>query len=169
MSWYLLQTSPNCETKVIKEIERKIANGLPIREVYMPTETVFELKNSVKKECKKRIYANYIFLNMEYNDQIWHLLKRIPGVIGFVGQKGKPSTISEKEVAEIKTKFSEEMPKPKVIFKVGSKVYITSGTFANFYGIINSVDYSKNKAKVAINIFNRETEVEIELGNLRLE
>lgn len=169
MSWYTLQTSPNYEAKVTAEIERKILNGLPISEIFAPIETIFELKNGVKKERKKRLYTNYIFLNMEYSDQIWHALKGIRGVVGFIGQKGSPSAIPQSQIDEMKLKVSGEAPKPKIIFDVESKVRITSGSFADFYGIVRSVDYSKNKAKVAINIFNRETEVEIELGDLSIE
>lgn len=169
MSWYTLQTSPNYEKKVTSEIEKKIANGLPITEIFAPIETIFEIVNGVKKERQKRLYTNYIFLDMEYSDQIWHALKGIRGVVGFIGQKGRPAVVPQKEIDAMKAQISGEAPKPKIVFDVESRVRITSGSFADFYGIIRNVDYSKNKAKVAINIFNRETEVDIDLSTLELD
>lgn len=169
MSWFTLQTKPNYEAKVTSEIEKKIANGLPIKEIFAPIETVYELKNGVKKERQKRIYTNYLFLDMEYSDETWHSLKSINGVVAFIGQKGKPSTVSEKEISAMKAQVSNDAPKPKVIFEIESRVRITSGSFEDFRGIIRSVDYAKNKAKVAITIFQRENEVDIELSAIELD
>jgi transcriptional antiterminator NusG len=169
MSWYTLQTKPNYEAKVTSEIEKKRANGLPINEIFAPIETVYELKNGVKKERQKRIYTNYLFLDMNYSDEIWHALKSINGVVAFIGQKGKPTPVSDKEIAAMKAQVSTDAPKPKIVFEVESRVRITSGSFADFYGVVRSVDYTKNKAKVVITIFNRENEVEIELGAIELD
>jgi transcriptional antiterminator NusG len=169
MSWYTLQTRSNYEKKVTTEIERKIANGLPITEIFAPIETIFELVNGVKKERQKRVYTNYIFLDMEYNDQIWHALQSIPGVIGFIGQKGRPAIVPQKEIDAMKAQVGGEAPKPKIVFEVESRVRITSGSFADFFGIVRSVDYTKSKATVVLNIFNRETEVDIELSALELD
>ncbi len=166
MAWYTLQTRPNYEAKVTEEIEKKIAQGTPIREIFAPIETIFELKNGQKVEKKKRLYTNYIFIEMDYSDATWHVLKGIRGVVGFIGSKGKPVAVSDKEIASMKEQISSEAPTPKLVFESGSKVRITEGSFADFYGVIKNVDYSKNKAKVGINIFNRETEVEIEIGSL---
>lgn len=166
MSWYTLQTSPNYEAKVTEAINKKMVEGLPIREIFAPIETVFELKDGKKVEKKKRLYTNYIFVEMDYSDSIWHSLKGIRGVVGFIGAKGRPAVVSDREIGSMKEQISSEAPKPKVSFEDGSKVRITSGSFADFYGVIKNVDYSKNKAKVGINIFNRETEVELELNCL---
>lgn len=169
MSWYTLQTRPNYEAKVTEEINKKISEGIPVREIFAPIETIFELKNGQRVEKKKRLYTNYLFLEMDYSDATWHVLKGIRGVVGFIGAKGKPAIVSDKEIEVMKLKVSGEAPKPKVVFEVESRVRITNGSFADFYGIIRSVDYSKNKAKVAINIFNRETEVDLELSVLEHE
>jgi len=168
MTWYTLQTKPNYEAKVTSEIEKKRLNGLPIKEIFAPIETIYELKNGVKKERQKRIYTNYLFLDMDYSDETWHALKSINGVVAFIGQKGKPTAVSEKEITAMKAQVSTDTPKPKVVFEVESRVRITSGSFADFQGFIRSVDYSKNKAKVVLNIFNRESEVDIELGSIEL-
>ena len=169
MSWYTLQTKPNYEAKVTAGIEMKMAKGLPIAEIFAPIETIFETKNGVKKERKKRVFTNYIFVNMDYSDDIWHSLKGIPGVVCFIGQKGKPNSIPDREIEAMKARVNVDAPKPKVVFDIDSRVRITSGSFADFFGVISSVDYTKSKAKVVVNIFNRETEVEIELSSLSLD
>lgn len=166
MSWYTLQTTPNYEAKVTTALEDLISKGHPIREIFAPIETIFELKNGVKKEKKKRVYTNYIFVDLDYSDNIWHALKGIRGVVGFIGNKGKPTVVSEKEIVQMKSSISDEAPKPKIIFDVDTKVRIKEGSFADFFGTVKNVDYSKNKAKVSINIFNRETEVDLELNVL---
>lgn len=166
MSWYTLQTKPNYEAKVTEKMEEKISKGLPVREVFSPVEIIFELKNGVKKEKKKRIYPNYIFVEMDYTDNVWHEIKDIKGVIKFIGLKGKPAIVPDKDIEMMKNKLINEVPKPKIVFDIESKVRIANGSFADFYGIVRAVDYAKNKAKVAVNIFSRETEVELDLSSL---
>lgn len=168
MSWYTLQTRPNYEAKVTQAIEKKIAEGLKIREIFAPIETVFELKDGKKVEKKKRVYTNYIFVELDYNDLIWHSLKEIKGVVGFIGPKGKPAVLSEKEVEHMKLKVQTEAPKPKIMFDKGASVRINSGSFENSIGVIKDVDYSKSKAKVEINIFNRSIEVDLDLNVLEI-
>ncbi len=168
MSWYTLQTRPNYEAKVTQAIEKKIAEGLRIREIFAPIETVFELKNGQKVEKKKRVYTNYIFVELDYDDAIWHSLKEIKGVVGFIGPKGKPAMLSEKEVEHMKLKVETEAPKPKVTFDKGASVRINSGSFENSIGVVKEVDYSKNKAKIEINIFNRSIEVDLDLNILEV-
>lgn len=168
MAWYTLQTTPNYEAKVTLALEELTSKGHPIREIFAPIETVFELKNGVKKEKKKRVYTNYIFVEMDYSDIIWHALKGIRGVVGFIGNKGKPTIVSDKEIDSMKASVSNEAPKPKIIFDIDTKVRIKEGSFADFFGTVKSVDYTKNKAKVSINIFNRETEVDLDLTVLEI-
>lgn len=168
MSWYTLQTTPNYEGKVTLALEDLQNKGHSIREIFAPIETIFELKNGVKKEKKKRVYTNYIFVELDYNDNIWHALKGVRGVVGFVGNKGKPTPLSEKEIDKMKSAINGDVAKPKIIFDIDTKVRIKEGSFADFFGKVKSVDYTKNKAKVSINIFNRETEVDIELNLLEL-
>lgn len=167
--WYTLQTRPNYESKVTVEIEKKVKeHNLPIREVFAPIETIIEYKNGEKKEKQKRVYTNYLFIDMDFSDSVWHVLKSIRGVVGFVGNRAQPVAIPEKEISAMKEKVTTDKPKPKVMFEIGTKVRINSGSFADFYGTIKSVDYEKNKAKVLINIFNRETEIEIEVTVLEV-
>lgn len=167
LMWYTLQTRPNYEAKVTEEINKKIKeNGavLPIREIFSPEELIVEFKDGKKKERKKRLYTNYLFLEMDYSDAVWHSLKGIRGVVGFVGNRTNPVVLPEEEVATMKAQVNGEVPKPRVMFAENSRVRITSGSFADFYGVLKSVDYEKNKAKVLVSIFNRETEVDLELN-----
>lgn len=168
MAWYTLQTTPNYEAKVIEGIETRQKEGKlkQIREIFAPEELIVEYKDGKKKERKKRLYTNYIFLEMDYSDDVWYSLKGIRGVVCFVGNKTNPTKLPEREVEKMKAQISGEAAKPKVMFEPNTNVRITSGSFADFFGVVNSVDYEKNKAKVMINIFNRETEVELELSSI---
>lgn len=170
MNWYTLQTKPNYEAKVIAGIEeRRVKHNLhQIREVFAPEELVVEFKEGKKKERMKRLYTNYIFIEMDFSDEVWHSLKGINGVVGFVGNKTKPSILPSKEIDRMKAQINGDVPKHKITFDLESKVRITAGSFVDFFGVIKSVDYEKNKAKVIINVFNRETEVNLELNLLEL-
>jgi len=170
MPWYTLRTNTNYENKVIEQIElRKKENKIDeIREIFSPEETIVEYKDNKKKERKKKLYANYLFLEMDYTNNAWHTLKSIKGVEGFVGNRSNPSEVPLSEIETMKNRISAEAPRPKVVYALESKVRITSGHFAEFHGVIKAVDYEKNKAKVAVNIFNRETEVELELNALEI-
>ena len=168
MPWYTLQTNPNYEAKVIEQIEirKKEKNIDAIREIFSPVELIVDYKDGKKRERKKRLYSNYLFIEMDYSDTVWHSLKGIKGVVGFVGNRTNPIATPEKEIEIMKARISGEAPKPKVIFELESKVRITSGSFVDFYGVVKSVDYEKNKVKVAINIFNRETLMDLDLSVL---
>lgn len=167
--WYTLQTRPNYEAKVTLEIEKKIKEyNLPIREIFSPTETIIDYKNGQKKERVKRTYTNYLFVDMDFADSVWHVLKGVKGVVGFVGNRAQPLAILDSEIATMKERASSAVPKPKMLFRTGTKIRIASGSFKDFYGVMKSVDYEKNRAKVAVNIFNRETEIEIELTALEV-
>lgn len=166
MAWYTLQTNPNYEAKVIAKIEeKKISEGLAVREIFCPEETIIEYKDGKSKERKRRLYTNYIFLELDYDDSIWHSLRGIRGVVGFLGSR-VPLVLKESEIEVMKKKISGNEPKYKVEFELGSNVRITQGSFASFIGVLQSVEYEKNRAKVLLNIFNRETEVEIDLLEL---
>lgn len=171
MTWYTIQTTPNYENKVVEEIEKrkKTLSLEEIREFFCPEETIVAYRNGQKKERKKKLYSNYIFIEMDYSEKIWHAFKGIKGFVGFVGTKQQPTVVPEREITIIRDKISKSDVKHKVDFPIDSRVRITSGSFAEFYGIVKSVEYEKNKAKVAVNIFNRETLVDLELDILVLE
>lgn len=168
--WYTLQTTPNYEAKVIEGIEkrRQEKNLHQIREIFAPEELIVEYKDGKKKERKKRLYTNYIFIEMDYSDEVWHSLKGIRGVVGFVGNKAHPTVLPQREIDVMKAQVSTDAPKPKITFEPNTKVRITSGPFADFIGIVKSVNQEKNKAKVIVEIFSRESEVDLELTSLQI-
>lgn len=167
MAWYTLQTNPNYEAKVIAKIEEKrVSEGLAVREIFCPEETIIEYKDGKTKERKRRLYTNYIFLELDYDDSIWHSLRGIRGVVGFLGNRNIPLVLKEAEIEIMKKKVSGNEPKYKIEFELESNVRITKGSFTSFIGILKSVEYEKNRAKVLLNIFNRETEVEIDLMDI---
>lgn len=170
MPWYTLQTNPNYESKVIEKIGivKNEMNLDQIREIFSPEETIVEYKDGKKKERKKKLYSNYLFIEMDYSDKVWHSLKKIKGVVGFVGNRTNPVEVPLREIKTMKDRISVDSPKPKIIYEVESKVRIKDGSFADFQGIVRSVDYEKNKAKVAVNIFNRETIVDLDLNMIEI-
>lgn len=169
-AWYTLQTKSNYESKVIQQIEDRIKNqGLTeIREVFAPEKLMVEFVNGVKKERKKRLYSNYIFLEMEYNEDVHHKLKGLRGVVGFVGNRAKPTKVPDTEIEKMKSQVSDEAPKYKVEFDLESAVKIeNSGTgFDGFDGVVKEVDYEKGKAKIEVHIFGRPTKMDMPLNSL---
>lgn len=170
--WYTLQTQPNYEAKVIEQIEERIkTQGIDeIEEIFSPKEKIIDFVNGQKKEKERRIYPNYIFLNMAYSVDIHHKLKGIRGVVGFVGMgsRANPTKVPLAEIEKMKARISTEAPKHKVTFDLEGKVKIEkSGTgFDGFEGIVKSVDYEKGKAKIEVHIFGRPTATEIPLLSL---
>lgn len=167
MAWYTLQTNPNYEAKVIAKIEeKKLLENLEVREIFCPEQVIVEFKDGKSKERKRRLYTNYVFLELDYTDKIWHSLRGIRGVVGFLGNRNTPTILPEREVEIMKKLVSGNEPQYKVEYEIGSNVRITNGSFASFIGVLKSVEYEKNRAVVLLNIFNRETEVEIGLADI---
>lgn len=171
-AWYTLQTQPNRESKVIEQIETRIKNqGLTeIGEIFAPEKLITDVVNGVKKERKKRLYSNYIFINMNYNEDIHHKLKGLRGVVGFVGNRAKPTRVPDAEINKMKEQVSDDSPKYKVEFDLESIVKIeNSGTgFDGFEAVIKHVDYEKGKAKIEVHIFGRATPMDMPLNALVL-
>lgn len=169
-AWYTLQTQPNRESKVIEQIETRIkSQGLTeIGEIFAPEKLITDYVDGVKKERKKRLYSNYIFINMNYNEDIHHKLKGLRGVVGFVGNRAKPTKVPDSEINKMKAQVSDDSPKYRVEFELESTVKIeNSGTgFDGFEGIVKSVDYEKGKAKIEVHIFGRATPMDMPLGSL---
>lgn len=170
-AWYTLQTQPNYESKVIEQIETRIKNeGLTeIGEIFAPEKLIVDFVNGIRKERKKRLYSNYIFLNMDYNEDVHHKLKGLRGVVGFVGNRAKPTRVPDSDINKMKAQISDDKPKYKVEFDLESTVKIeSSGTgFDGFEGIVKHVDYEKGKAKIELHIFGRATLMDMPLSSLK--
>jgi len=163
-NWYVVHTYSGFEEKVKISLEEKIENrGLQerISKILIPTEKIVELKAGKKKESEKKFYPGYILVEMELDDETWHLVKSTPRVTGFVGGK-KPVPIPEEEV-EIIIQQLEKGPAPqiKTQFQKGESVRIMEGPFSNFNGYVEDVDMDHGRLRVMVSIFGRQTPVEL--------
>ena len=163
-NWFVVHTYSGFEEKVKISLEEKIENrGLQerISKILIPTEKIVELKAGKKKESEKKFYPGYILVEMELDDETWHLVKSTPRVTGFVGGK-KPVPIPEEEV-EIIIQQLEKGPAPqiKTQFQKGESVRIMEGPFSNFNGYVEDVDMDHGRLRVMVSIFGRQTPVEL--------
>jgi len=165
--WYGVHTYSGFENKVKLNLEERIrALGFEefFGEVLIPSETVVELKNGERKTSTRKFFPGYILIQMELNNETWHVVKDTPKVTGFVGGGIAPPAIPDEEVAKITQRMEEgvERPKPKVAFEVGETVRVIDGPFLNFTGVVEDVKPDKGKLKVMVSIFGRVTPVELE-------
>ena len=172
MDWYIIQAYSNCEKKVKAALEERIdISGLSSRfgEIMIPTEQVTELKKGQKKQIERKFFPGYMLVQMELDDDTWHLVRKTPNVMGFLGgTKTRPSPITENELNKIVNRVDEavEQPKFKTVFESGETVRINEGPFNDFNGIVEEVDYEKNLIKVSVSIFGKSTPVELNFSQV---
>jgi transcriptional antiterminator NusG len=164
--WYGIHTYSGFENKVRLSLLERIKNqGLEelFGEVLIPSETVVELKKGEKRTSSRKFFPGYILVNMELNDETWHVVKETSKVTGFVGGNN-PVAIPDEEVMKITRRIEEgaEKPRPKVLFEVGETVRVIDGPFLNFSGVVEDVKPEKGKLRVMVSIFGRATPVELE-------
>jgi transcriptional antiterminator NusG len=171
--WFVLHTLSGQEQKVKDSIEKRIkAEEMTdyVREVLVPMEKVAEVRSGKKTVTARKLYPGYVFIDMvllDENNRIiekpWYFIRDTQGIIGFVGGE-RPTPTSAEEIASIKSQISdsEDTERPKVQFDVGETVKINDGPFLNFSGVIEEIDPDKGKLKVTVNIFGRNTPVELE-------
>ena len=170
--WYIVHAYSNFENKVadsIREQARQRGLAEHIGEVLVPKEKVTEARRGRKVETERKFFPGYVLVEMEMNDDTWHLVKNTNKVTGFVGGTAtKPAPIPEKEVEAIMQQMREgvEKPKPKVLFEVGEMVRVKDGPFTDFQGTVEDVNYEKSRLRVAVTIFGRSTPVELEFGQV---
>ena len=134
-------------------------------DILVPTEEVVEMRDGVKRKSERKFYPGYVLVNMDMDDETWHLVKSVPRVLGFVGGNAeRPAPITDQEAALILDRISEDsdVPRPKTMFEPGELVRVTDGPFADFTGTVEEVNYEKNRLQVAVVIFGRATPVELE-------
>ena len=172
MDWYVIQAFSNCEKKVKAAIEERIEiSGLSkmFGEIMIPTEQVTELKKGQKKQLERKFFPGYMLVHMEMNDDTWHLVRKTPNVMGFLGgSKNKPVPLTERELNNIVNRVDEavEKPKFKTVFESGETVRINDGPFNDFNGTVEEVDYEKNLIKVSVSIFGKSTPVELNFSQV---
>jgi len=138
-------------------------------QILIPTEEVVEIRDGVKRRSERKFFPGYVLVEMEMNDETWHLVKDVPKVMGFIGgTKDHPAPITEKEAMSIMNAVAEgvEKPKPKVLYQPGEVVRVTDGPFNDFNGVVEEVDYDRNRLKVAVLIFGRSTPVDLEFSQV---
>jgi transcriptional antiterminator NusG len=163
-NWYVVHTYSGFEEKVKLTIEEKREKkGLAdkISRILIPTERVIELKAGKKKESDKKFYPGYILVEMEMDDETWHLIRSTPRVTGFIGGT-KPVALSEEEIAVILQQIEKgPVPQVKTQFRKGESVRIVDGPFSNFLGTVEDVDIDHARLYVMVSIFGRQTPVEL--------
>jgi len=170
--WYVVHAYSGFEKSVqralVERIERANMQDM-FGQILVPVEEVVEMKGGQKSISERKFFPGYVLVEMEMNDETWHLIKSTPKVTGFVGGSAqKPTPITEKEVAALMQQIQEgvEKPKPKVLFEVGESVRVTEGPFNDFNGMVEEVNYDKSKLRVSVLIFGRATPVELEFGQV---
>lgn len=164
-NWYAIHTYSGYEEKVAVSIRQR-ANSLDMKDkifqVLVPKEKMIEIKNGKRKVVEKRIFQGYVLVEMKLSEDAWYIVRNTPSVTGFVGSGTEPTPISEDEMEKISKRMGLEQPKHKIDFKVGEIVNINDGPFKGFDGTINDIDTQKGKLKVLVNMFGRETPVELD-------
>jgi transcription termination/antitermination protein NusG len=171
--WFVIHTLSGQEQKVKESIERRLkAEEMEecIKEVLVPMEKVAEVRNGKKTVTSRKLYPGYVFIDIELLDENqklrekpWYFIRDTPGIIGFVGGE-RPTPTPSEDIELIKSQIaaSEDTERPKVSFEVGETVKINDGPFLNFSGVIEEIDPDKGKLKVTVNVFGRNTPVELE-------
>lgn len=167
LRWYVVHTYSGYENKVKQALEEKARTlGLEemITDVLIPSESVVELVKGEKKTSNRKFFPGYVLVQMELDDQTWHIVKSTPKVTGFIGSRTEPAVIPDEEVDRIKQQMLEgqEKPKPKYSFEKGDSVRVVDGPFINFNGTVEEVKPDKGKLRVLVSIFGRPTPVELD-------
>jgi transcriptional antiterminator NusG len=170
--WYVVHAYSGFEQQVKRSLEERIQRkGVQDKfgEILVPTEEVVEMREGQKRRSERKFFPGYVLVQMEMDDDTWHLVQDVPKVLGFIGGTGdRPSPISDKEANAILQRVQEgvEKPRPKVLFEPGEMVRIIEGPFNDFNGVVEEVDYEKSKMRVSVLIFGRSTPVELEFGQV---
>lgn len=168
MRWYVIHAFSGYEKKVVTSLQEQIElAGMQDKfgEILVPTEEVVEMKDGQKRKSERKFFPGYVLVQMDLDDDTWHLVKETPRVMGFIGGKAdQPAPITEKEAALIlqRVQDSGDAPKPKTVFEAGETVRVIDGPFNDFDGVVEEVNYEKSRMRVAVTIFGRSTPVELE-------
>lgn len=165
--WYVIHTYSGYENKVASNLEKTVENRQLqdlIQEIRVPTEMVTEIKDGKKREVERKIYPSYVLVKMALTDESWYVVRNIRGCTGFVGPTSKPIPLTDEEVA----RMGVEKKTVEVSYQVGDSVHIVDGPLEGFVGTVEEVDLDKNRVRVTVSMFGRETPVELELDQAEL-
>jgi transcriptional antiterminator NusG len=167
--WYVVHSYSGKENKVKKNLEHRAESMNMtdrILQIVVPTETEIEIKDGVRREVERQVFPGYILIEMIMDEDSWYVVRNTPGVTSFVGMGNKPSPLSQAEVNHIMSRIESDEPRVKVSFDVGERVRIIEGPFAEFTGVVDTLEAEKGKARVMVSFFNRETPVEVDFLQL---
>ena len=170
-NWYIVQTFSGFEQKVaetLKDTIKKKELGEKITDVLVPVHEVTEVKRGKRVQRKKKYFPSYVLVKMEMNKELYHMIKNIQKVTGFLGGAGTPTPVSENEINKIMGRISEGtmIPKTQVSFDIGEQVKVCEGPFASFSGLVEEVDEEKSRLKVSVSIFGRPTPIDLEYSQV---
>lgn len=172
MRWYVVHAYSGFENQVKKSLEERVkrfAMEDHFGQILVPTEEVVEMKEGQQRRSERKFFPGYVLVQMDMDDDSWHLVKDTPKVMGFIGgTSDRPAPISDKEADTILQRVQEgvDKPKPKVLFEPGEVVRVVDGPFNDFNGVVEEVNYDKNRLVVAVLIFGRSTPVELEFSQV---
>ena len=170
--WYVLHAFSGFEKKVKTALEERIQlRGLEEKfgRILVPSEEVVEMRSGQKRKSERKFFPGYVLVEMELDDDSWHLVKETPRVMGFIGGTAdKPAPITEAEAQAILHRIEEgtDKPRPKTLFEPGEMVRVIDGPFNDFNGVVEEVNYDKSRIQVAVLIFGRSTPVELDFGQV---
>jgi len=170
-SWYIVQSHSSFENKVaqlIKEEAEKAKVQEKIEEIVVPTHNITEVKRGKRVQRKKKYFPGYVLIKSEMDNELYHMIKGIKKVSGFLGSKGTPVPVSDKEIEKIlgNIKDGVSQPKSSIEYNIGEKVQVIDGPFASFSGLVEDVDEEKARLKVSVSIFGRPTPVDLEFNQV---
>lgn len=172
LRWYVVHAYSGFEAQVKRSLEERIKLKEmedKFGQILVPTEEVIEMRDGQKRKSDRKFFPGYVLVQMDMDDDTWHLVKDTPRVMGFIGgTSDKPAPISEKEAQSILERVQEgaERPRPKVLFEAGEVVRINDGPFNDFNGVVEEVDYEKNRLRVEVSIFGRSTPVDLDFSQV---
>jgi transcriptional antiterminator NusG len=170
--WYVIHAYSGFEGQVKRSLEERVRRaGLEdaFGSILVPTEEVVEMRSGQQRKSERKFFPGYVLVQMEMNNETWHLVKSVPKVMGFIGGKeDSPAPITEKEANAILQRMQEgvEKPRPKVLYEPGEVVRVIDGPFTDFNGVVEEVDYDKSRVKVSVLIFGRSTPVDLEFSQV---
>ncbi len=172
LRWYVVHAYSGYENHVMRSLKERIErSGLQDKfgEILVPTEEVVEMRDGKKRKSDRKFFPGYVLVQMEMEDDTWHLVKEAPRVLGFIGgTSDRPAPITDKEADTILQRVEDgvDKPKPKILFEPGEVVRVTDGPFTDFNGVVEEVNYEKSRLRVSVLIFGRSTPVELEFGQV---